>query len=100
MNNLSCTEQDGTCSWKSPYNPSNVDILQYNITVLQNDTVLQETDTTNTYWLYCPDHIDEVGIYYQVTVVPINTLNIIGQPDTATGLIEEGINDNYRPTPL
>ncbi len=91
VKDLSC---DGICTWIPPYNPNGVNKLQYNITILLNDTVIIHTDTNNTSWLYCPLHIDDIGVYYELIVTPINALDIIGEPNTATGVIEEGINNN------
>ena len=75
VNSLSCNDK-GLCSWSRPQCHSNT-VVQYNLTVVQNNTVVLETTTTNTYWTYCPLYLEQFG-EFELTVAPFcSTLGII-----------------------
>ena len=83
---LSC--DGGICSWASPYSPIGTYILQYYVTVIQNGSIVQEGSTGNTSWRFCPHNIGGFGTAFELIVVPINSLNIVGKSAVTTGILD------------
>ena len=78
--NFSCT-QDGPCTWGQPWTLPGINILSYNITVMQGK-VLELIITNNTFWQYCPKTIEGFS-EYNITVAAVSDVGI-GKSQTKT----------------
>lgn len=91
VNNLSCND-NGLCSWSHPQCRHGNTALQYNLTVVQNNTVVLETTTSNTYWTYCPLYLEQYREFELIVTPFSSTLGIIGESvSTISGSKEKGI---------